>query len=161
MYFLTLLSSSSDIPYLYLYTYIYTSELNISSTIVTSSKIFSFAYIYIYIYYIYLYICVCVCVCVCVCLRTSPSIAGCEIRSVFKRSLPGLNSAFSFSLIGFHNMVNEASLPDYSSITGGRIVECIPFLRILAIWETTLFRIRTRFALLLFYNDNQKCLLFG
>ena len=48
--------------------------------------------------------CVCVCVCVSVCvsinlyvLTNSSTQAGCEIKSIFKRSLTGLNSEFSFS----------------------------------------------------------------
>ena len=43
----------------------------------------------------------CVCVCVCACgyiLFTNPSArAGYDTRSVFKRSLTGLNTEFSFS----------------------------------------------------------------
>ena len=62
-------------------------------------------YIYIYIYTdtntcIFVYVClhVCICMCVCVIQFTNPSArAGYDTRSIFKWSLTGLNSEFSFS----------------------------------------------------------------
>ena len=59
---------------------------------------------------------------------TNPSArAGCDTRSIFKRSLTGLNSEFSFSWTSCLTKVEEPSLPDYLSITGGRIIGFIPF----------------------------------
>ena len=43
--------------------------------------------------------CVCVCVCVYICYVSiyHPARVGCDTRPIFKRSLTGLNSKFSFS----------------------------------------------------------------
>ena len=61
--------------------------------------------------YIYLgvYVCMCVyvCACVCVCLLKPSTPAGCDIRSIFMRSLTCLNSENSFSLTGCHTKFKE------------------------------------------------------
>ena len=72
--------------------------------------------------------CVCVCVCVCVYLP-SPLQRGCNTKSIFKESLTGLNSEFSLSYTGCHTKVKEPSLPFYLLIIGGKIADCILFLR--------------------------------
>ena len=63
--------------------------------------------------------CVCVCVCVCaparVYLPNPFARAGYDTKLVSKRSLPGLNSRFSFSQIGCDAKVIETSLSYYSS----------------------------------------------
>ena len=81
-------------------------------------------------------VCVCVCVhmrererererewvCVFVCVYTYPTArAGCDTRSIFIRSLTGLNSEFSFPLTGCHTKVKEPSLPNYLPLTGGSV----------------------------------------
>ena len=65
-------------------------------------------------------------------------------RSVFKQSLTGLNSEFSFK-IDFNCKVKEHSLTYCLLMTGGRIIGCIPFPRVLTLCEiqTVLFRIWT------------------
>ena len=57
--------------------------------------------------------------------------AGCDTRSIFKRSLTGLNSEFSFSQTGCLTKAKESILPYYSFIRGGRIIAFIPFPRVL------------------------------
>ena len=51
------------------------------------------------LYYVYTYMCfVCVCTYICVSYLPNPSAwAGYDTRSIFMRSLTGLNSEFSFS----------------------------------------------------------------
>ena len=59
---------------------------------------------------------------------TNPSArAGYNTRSIFKQSLTGLNSEFSFSLSSCIIKAKEPSLPYYLPIGGGRIIEFIPF----------------------------------
>ena len=68
-----------------------------------SVYIYGCVYIYIYIY-----------VCVCVCVFTNPSTsAGYDARSIFKWSLTGLNSEFSFFKTNCVTRVKEPSLPYY------------------------------------------------
>ena len=50
-----------------------------------------------------------------------------DTRSIFKRSLTGLNSEFSFSLTSFPTKAEEPSLPYNLPIAGGRIIGFIPF----------------------------------
>ena len=84
-------------------------------------------------------------------LFTNPSArAGYDTRSIFKRSLTGLNSEFSFS------KAEEPSLPYYLPIAGGRIIGFIPFPRILVLCEmqSVSSRIWTRVAVSISYDDN-------
>ena len=53
--------------------------------------------------------------------------AGYDTRSIFKRSLTGFNSEFSFSLISYLTKAEEPSLSYYLPIAGGRIIGFIPF----------------------------------
>ena len=63
-------------------------------------------------------------------LFTNPSAqAGYDTRSIFKRSLTGLNSEFSFP------NAEEPSLPYYLPIARGRIFGFIPFPRVLVLCE--------------------------
>ena len=82
---------------------------------------------------------VCVCVCekkwiefdrlyvkkktkdICLILFTNPSArVGYDTRSIFKRSLTGLNSQFSFSYTSCLVKAEEPSLPYYLPIAGGK-----------------------------------------
>ena len=60
---------------------------------------------------------------------------GYDTRSIFKRSLTGLNSEFSFSKTSCLTKAEEPSLPYYLPIAGGRIIEFIPFPRVLGLGE--------------------------
>ena len=88
---------------------------------------------------IYIYVCVCVCVCVCIhmciifILFTQPLCLG--TKSIFKQSLTGLNSEFSFSETSCLTKSEEPSLPYYLPIAGGRIIGFIPFPRVLVLCE--------------------------
>ena len=54
---------------------------------------------------------------------TDPSaLAGYDTRSIFKRSLTGLNSEFSFSCTSCLTKAEEHSLPNYLPIAGERII---------------------------------------
>ena len=88
---------------------------------------------------------------------TNPSArAGYDTRSIFKRSLTGLNSEFSFSYISCLTKAEEPSLPYYLPIAGGKIIGFIPFPRILVLCEMQLAssRIWTRVAVAISYDDN-------
>ena len=88
---------------------------------------------------------------------TNPSArAGYDTRSIFKRSLTGLNSEFSFSLTSCLTRAEEPSLPDYLPIAGGRIIGFIPFQRFLVLCEmqSASSRIWTRVAVFISYDDN-------
>ena len=66
---------------------------------------------------------------------TNPSArAGYDTRSIFKQSLTGLNSEFSF-LTSCLTKAEEPSLPYYLLIAGGRIIGLIPSLRVLVLCE--------------------------
>ena len=56
-----------------------------------------------------------------------PARAGYDTRSIFKRSLTGLNSEFSFSYTSCLTKAEEHSLPYYLPIAGGRIFGFIHF----------------------------------
>ena len=56
-------------------------------------------------------------------------------RSIFKWSLTGLNSEFSFFKTSCHTRVKEPCLLYYLPITRRRITEFIPFLREFVPWE--------------------------
>ena len=67
---------------------------------------------------------------------TNPSArAGYDTRSIFKRSLTGLNSEFSFSQTSCLTKAEEPSLPYYLPIAGGRIIGFISFPRVLVLCE--------------------------
>ena len=67
---------------------------------------------------------------------TNPSAwGGYDTRSIFKRSLTGLNSEFSFSLTSCLTKAEERSLPYYLPIARGRIIGFIPFPRVLVLCE--------------------------
>ena len=72
----------------------------------------------------------------CIILFTNPSArAGYDTRSVFKRSLTGLNSEFSFSETRCLTKAEETSLSYYLPIAGGRIIGFISFPRVLVLCE--------------------------
>ena len=90
-------------------------------------------------------------------LFTNPSArAGYDTRSIFKRSLTGLNSEFSFSETNGLTKAEEPSLPYYLPIAGGRIIGFIPFPRVLVLCEMQSVRSRiwTCVAVFIFYDDN-------
>ena len=76
--------------------------------------------------------------------------------SIFKRSLTGLNSEFSFSKTSCLNKAEEISLSYYLPIAGGRIIGFIPFPRVLVLCEmqSVSSRIWTRVAVFISYDDN-------
>ena len=82
--------------------------------------------------------------------------AGYDIRSIFKRSLTGLNSEFSFSYTTCLTKAEETSLPDYLPIAGGRIIGFIPFPSVLVLCEmqSASSRIWTRVSVSISYDDN-------
>ena len=61
--------------------------------------------------------------------------AGYETRSIFKQSLTGLNSEFSFSYTSCLTKAEELSLSYYLPIAGRRIIRFIPFPRVLVLCE--------------------------
>ena len=71
---------------------------------------------------------------------------GYDTRSIFKQSLTGLNSEFSFSYTSCLTKPEESNLPNYLPIAGGRIIGLIPFPRVLGLCEmqSVFFRIWTR-----------------
>ena len=88
---------------------------------------------------------------------TNPSArAGYDTRSIFKRSLTGLNSEFSFSKISCLIKAEEPSLPCYLPITGRRIIGFIHFLRVLVLCEmqSVSSRIWTHVVVSISYDDN-------
>ena len=82
--------------------------------------------------------------------------AGYDTRSIFKRSLTGLNSEFSFSYTGCLTKAEVPSLPYYLPIAGGRIIGFIPFPRVLALCEmqSVSSRIWTRVTISISYDNN-------
>ena len=86
--------------------------------------------------------------------------AGCDTRSIFKRSLTGLNSEFSLNsefprLVASPRLKNSVC-PTILPIAGGRIIGFIPFPRVLVLCEmqSVLSRIWTRVAVSISYYDN-------
>ena len=81
---------------------------------------------------------------------------GYDTRSIFKRSLTGLNSEFSFSSTSCLTKAEELSLSYYLPIAGGRIIGFIPFPRVLVLCEmqSASFRIWTRIAVSISYDNN-------
>ena len=68
-------------------------------------------------------------------LPTPSARTGYDTMSIFKRSLTGLNSEFSFSETSCLTKAEEPSLPYYLHIAGGRIFGFIPFPRVLVLCE--------------------------
>ena len=90
-------------------------------------------------------------------LFTNPSTrAGYDTRSIFKRSLTGFNSEFSFSYTSCLTKAEEPSLSYYLPIAGGRIIGFICFPRVLVLCEmkSVSSRIWTRVAVFNSYDDN-------
>ena len=77
-------------------------------------------------------------------------------RAVFKRSLTGLNPEFSFSSASCLTKAEEPRLPYYLPIAGGRIIEFIPFPRVLVLCEmqSVSSSIWTRITVSISYDDN-------
>ena len=90
-----------------------------------------------------------------ICIYTpNPSAWGvCDTRSIFKRSLTGLNSVFR--LLDY-TKTKALSLPDYLLIAGGRIIRFIPFPRVLVLCEmqTASSSIWTRAVVSISYKSN-------
>ena len=76
---------------------------------------------------------------------------------LFKRSLTGLNSEFTFFWTSRLTKAEETSLPYYLPIAWGGIIGFIPFPRVLVLCElqSVSFRIWTRLTVSIFYDDNQ------
>ena len=88
---------------------------------------------------------------------TNPSArAGYDTRSIFKQSLTGLNSEFSFSLTCCLTKAEEPSLRYYLPIAGGRIIGFMPFLRVLVLCEmqSDSSKFWTHVAMSISYDDN-------
>ena len=77
-------------------------------------------------------------------------------KSIFKRSLTGLNSEFSFSKTSCLTKAEDPSLPYYLPIAGGRIIGFISFPRVLVLCEmqSVSSRVWTRVAVSISYDDN-------
>ena len=82
--------------------------------------------------------------------------AGYDTRSIFKQSLTGLNSEFSFSLTSSLTKAEEHSLSYYLPIAGGSLIVFIPFPRVLVLCEmqSVLSRIWTRVTVSISYDNN-------
>ena len=82
--------------------------------------------------------------------------AGYDTRPIFKRSLTGLNSEFSFSKTSCLTKAEEPGLLYYLPIAGGRIIGFIPFQRVLVLCKipSASSRILTRVAVSISYDDN-------
>ena len=78
----------------------------------------------------------------------------CETRSIFKRSLIGLNTEFLLDWLSYQG--KRASMPYYLPISGGWILGCIPFPRVLALYEmqTTTLRTWTLVTVSISYTNN-------
>ena len=81
---------------------------------------------------------------------------GYDTKSIFKQSLTGLNSEFSFSKTSCFTKAEEPSLSYYLPIAGGRIIGFIPFPRVLVLCEMQSIssRIWTRVAVSISYDNN-------
>ena len=82
--------------------------------------------------------------------------AAYDTRSIFKRSLTGLNSEFSFFLTSCLTKAEKSSLSYYWPIAGGRTIGFIPFPRVLVLYEMQSVRSRiwTRVAVSISNDDN-------
>ena len=85
-------------------------------------------------------------------LPNPSALAGYDTGSIYKRSLTGLNSEFSFC----HTKAKEPSLSYYLPRAGGRIIRFIPSPRVLVLCEmqSVSSRIWTRVAVSISYDDN-------
>ena len=88
--------------------------------------------------------------------RTPPLGQDMTQGQFFKRSLTGLNSEFSFSWTTCLTKAEEPSLAYYLPIAGGGIIGFILFPRVLVLCEmqSVSFRIWTRVAVSISYDDN-------
>ena len=79
-----------------------------------------------------------------------------DTKSIFKRSLTGLNAEFSFSDTSCLTKAEERSLPYNSCIPGGRIIGFIRLPRILVLFkiQSVSSRIRTLIAVSIFTTIN-------
>ena len=79
--------------------------LSIYACLCSYMRVYLIIYNHVYLI-IYIYVCVCVCVCLCVhvyiCITDPSKQEGCNIWSIFKQRLTGLNTRFSFALTGCH-----------------------------------------------------------
>ena len=117
----------------YIYIYIYSKNL---ATVVEDDQKLHFQYLLIF---------------------TNPSArAGYDTRLIFKLSLTGLNSEFSFSQTSCLTKAEEPSLSYYLPIAGGRIIGFIPFPRVLVRCEmqSVSSRIWTRITVSISHDDN-------
>ena len=82
--------------------------------------------------------------------------AGYDTRSIFKQSLTGFNSEFSFSKTSCLPKAEEPRLPYHLPIAGGRIIGFILFPRVLVLCEmqSVSSRIWTRVTVSISYDDN-------
>ena len=107
--------------------------------------------------------CICVLYYICDCdwyaysiFTNASSRTGYDTRSIFKWSLTGLNSEFSFSYTRCRTKAEKPSLPYYLPIDGGRIIGFIPFPIVLVLCEmqSVSSKIWTRVAVSISYDDN-------
>ena len=79
-----------------------------------------------------------------------------DTRSIFKRSLTGLNSEFSFSYSSCLTKAEEPYLPYYLPIAGERITGFMPLPRVLMLWEmqSVSSKIWTCVVVSISYDDN-------
>ena len=99
--------------------------------------------------------------CVLFIIFTNPSArAGYDTRSIFMRSLTGLNLEYSFSKTSCLTKAKDPSLSYYLPIAGGRIIGFIPLQRVLVLYEMqpVSSRIWTRVAVFISYDDWQRCI---
>ena len=82
--------------------------------------------------------------------------AGYDTTSIFKQSLTGLNSEFSFSSTHCLTKAEEPSLPYYLPLAGERIIRFIPFPSVLVLCEmqSDSSSIWTCVAVSISYDDN-------
>ena len=137
------------IQYMYLYYYIvYVCILSYSICMYIIIQ-----YIYVYYYTVYVYILLYT---ICIYLPTPLQMVGYVTRSVFKWSLTGLNSKFSYSETDCLTMVREPNLPNYLPIAGRKVTGFISFPSLLVLCEMQFAssRIWNVVALSIFYDDN-------
>ena len=80
---------------------------------------------------------------------------GWSTRPIFKQSLTGVTWEISFSKTGCLTKAGEHNLPYNLLIDGGRIIESIPFPRVLVLCEmqSVSSRIWTRVTVSIFYDN--------